>query len=192
MLRIVHVEEIEGLVLQLPGLVQQQASRSGQFASSVGTWLRMLEEALVANRLYQAGYIATLRSELVAVAQGHVPPGLQLRGHPTRSRILSAAASQALQRASKAASDLIAEHRPRIAEAERIAQQIIAAGIGRDLIPGRGRGATNTEYLQMLLDSLRTSADLAAALLHLDGMIGRHDALVVLDRALASQEAAVV
>lgn len=186
MLRIVHIEEIEELLLLLPALVEQQELRSANFVSNVGVWLHSLEKAFAANRLYQAGNIATLRSGLVAAEQGHVPTGLEFRGRPSRWRVLSAVASQAMQRAAEVASTLIAENRPRLAEAERVAQQIVAVALSRGLIATRKEEVSNTQYLRLLRDRIVSSGDIESAVVHLEGLVGRHDALILLDRALSS------
>lgn len=73
MLRLVQIEEIESLMLLLPGLIKQQAQRSSDFVSKVSEWLTSMETALAANRIHQAGNIAAIRSGLVAAAQGHTP-----------------------------------------------------------------------------------------------------------------------
>jgi hypothetical protein len=185
MLRIVHIEEIENLLLLLPILVQQQERRSADFAPNAREWLNSLEKAFAANRLYQAGYIATLRSGLVAVEQGQVPAGLEFRGRPSRSRTSSAVASQALQRAAEVTSTLIAENRLRLAEAERVAQQIVAIALSRGLIAARNEEVNNTQYLQMLRHSFVASSDLENAFVHLEGLVGPQDALILFDRALA-------
>ena len=103
-------------------MVQQQQERSSDFASRVAEWLGSLERALAANRLYQAGEIASFRSGLIAVEQGQIPTGIELRGHASRLRVANAAAAQALQRAAEVASSLLAENQPRLTEAERVAQ----------------------------------------------------------------------
>lgn len=185
MLRIAQVEEIKDLLLLLPDLVQQQGRRSPDFAQNAGAWLNSLEKVFTANRLYQAGKIAALRSGLVAAEQGQVPTGLEFRGLPSRSRILNAVASQALQHAAEVASALIAENRPRLAEAERIAHQIVAAVFSRGVIITRGEAGGNTQYLRMFRRSLVASSDLEIAAVHLEGLVGPHDALILFDRALA-------
>lgn len=184
MLRIMHIEEIEDLLLLLPTLVQQQEQRSADFAPNAGAWLISLEKVFTANRLYQAGFIATLRSGLVAVEQGQIPAGLEFRGRPTRSKVLNAVASQALQRTAEVTSTLIAENRPRLVEAERVAQQIVAVALSRGLITARETEVGITQYLQMLRRNLVTSGDLESAVVHLEGLVGPHDTLVLLDRAL--------
>lgn len=185
MLRIMQAEEIASLLLLLPDLVRQQERRSTDFVRNAGEWLNLLEGAFAAMRLYQAGSIAMLRSGLVAAEQGELPAGLQFRGRPTRSRVLNAVASQALQRAADMATTLIAENQPRLAEAERVAQQIVAAALSRGLITGHPEGVSNTKYLLMLRRILVTSVDLENAVVHLEGLVGPYDALILIDRALA-------
>lgn len=185
MLRIMHAEEIASLLLLLPDLVQQQERRSTDFVPDAGAWLNSLEGVFAAGRLYQAGSIAMLRSGLVAAEQGQLPAGLQFRGRPTRSRVLNAVASQALQRAADMASTLIAENQLRLGEAERVAQQIVAAALSRGLIIGRADGVSNTQYLRMLRRNFVTSVDLESAVIHLEGLVGPYDALILIDRALA-------
>jgi hypothetical protein len=185
MLNIVQIEEIEHLLLQMPGLVEQQEQRSINFEQNASAWLKSVEGKFTANRLYQAGYIATLRSSLIAAEQGLIPAGFEFRNRPGRSKLLHAVASQALQHAAEVASNLITENRVRISEAERTAQQIVAAAFSRGLIPVRDEGMTNTQYLQMLRRSFATVSDLENAFAHLEGLVGPNDALILFDRALA-------
>ena len=44
---------------------------------------------------------------------------------------------------------------------------------------------SNTQYLRILRRSLVTSGDLESAMVHLEGLVGPHDALILFDRALA-------
>ncbi len=185
MLRIASVEEIEALLLELPDLVRLQQDRSARFPERTSAWLVGLEDAFVANRLPQAGAIAALRSGLVAADQGLQPAGLEFRGRPTRSRMVVALASQAIQRAVAVAAPVVDENRPRLAEAERVAQQIVAAARARASIPAQARGTANADYLRVVRRSLTASEDLENAMVHLEGLVGAYDALILLDRALA-------
>lgn len=180
-----HVDEIADLLLLLPGLIQQQERRSVDFVRNADAWLNSLEKVFSACRLHQAGSIATLRSVLVAAGHGLVPAGLQFRGLPSRSRVLNAAAAQALHRAAEVASTVMAENQPRLAEAERVAQQVVALSVSRGLIPTRDQGVSNTQYLRRLRRGLATRDDLERGIVHLESLVGPHDALVLLDRTLA-------
>ena len=184
MLRIVNLEEVEGLLLALPAIVQVQESGSGDFPDRVDAWLVQLEKVLAANRLFQAGSIAALRSAAVAATTGSVPLGLQMRGTPTQRRFLFMVASHVLQRASEIASGLVAENKPRLADGERVAQQLVAVAHARGLVTPRQAGIDNTHYLRALRRSLAASQDLESAVVHLEGLVGVHDSLVLIDRAL--------
>ena len=186
MLRLMQIDEISDLLLRLPDLVHQQERRSVDFAQNTRAWLSSLEKAFIANRLHQAGSIAMLRTGLVAAEQGQLPAGYEFRGRPTRLRVLNVVASQALQRATEIASVVITENQARIAEAERVARQIVAVAVSRKLILERAETVDNTQYLQMLRRGMVTNADLESAVAHLEGLVGPQDALILLDRALAA------
>jgi hypothetical protein len=185
MLRIPNIEEVENLLLQLPDLVQSQERRDASFPFKAEGWLGELENVLAANRLYQAGTIATLRSALVAAARGQVPTGLTFRGRASRSQVLHAVASESLRHASEVASALIGENRPRLAEAERVAHQIIAAALSHGVVSNRAGGVSNEQYIRSLRHELVTHGGLESAIVHLEGLAGPHDTLILLDRALA-------
>ncbi len=184
MLSIIQIEEIETLCLKLPDLVRQQEQRSVDFVRNAGAWLETLEKALSANRLYQAGNVASIRSGLIAVQQGQSPEQIAFRSPPSHSRAVSAAAAHALQRAAEMASNLIAENKPRFNDADRIAQQIMAAAVSRGLIPARDEGISNTQYLRLVRRVLATVSDLENAAIVLEGLVGPQDTLIFIDRAL--------
>lgn len=187
MLRIVHLEEIEALLLSLLALVEQQDQRNPEFPAQVRDWLTKLEAVLMANRLYQAGGVAAIRSSLIAAEQGQVPGDLKFRGRPTRSRVLSAAASQCLQQAVALTNTLVVENRARISEAERVTRQIVTTAVSRGLFVRDSAEQANTQYLRSLRQALTASGDLEAAAAHVESLVGPHDLLVLLDRALAVQ-----
>lgn len=187
MLHIVHLEEIEALLLDSLALVEHQDQRSPEFSPRVRDWLTRLETVLMANRLYQAGSVAAIRSSLIAAEHGHVPGELKFRGRPTRSRVLSVVASQCMQQAVSLANALVAEHRARISEAERITRQIVTTAAARGLLSYDAAEQGTTQYLRSVRQILATSSDLETAASHVEGLVGPHDLLVLLDRALTAQ-----
>ena len=73
MLRIVHVEEIESLLILLPDLVQQQERRCTDFVSNE-TWLNSLKKHSPPTGCTRREHRhAAKRSR--AAEQGQVPPG---------------------------------------------------------------------------------------------------------------------
>ena len=95
-------------------------------------------------------------------------------------------ASHVLQRACEVASSVIAENRPRLSEAERVAQQIVAAARSRSLVMPRNPGMDNTQHLRSVRGEFAANRDLENATVHLEGLVGPQDMLVLLDRALGS------
>ena len=170
MLRLMHLEEIGELLSSFP--------------EQVAGWLAALEKAFAASRLYQAGTIATLRGSLLTAERGELPAGISFRGKPTRSKILTAVASRAMAQGAEVAWSIIAEHRPALADAERVARQLAAAVTARGLIVPRVPGIGNTDYLRMIRRRIAGAGDLENAFVHLEGLVGPHDALVLFDRAL--------
>jgi hypothetical protein len=147
MLRIIHVEEIERMLLLLPDLVRQQSERSGFFPENAAAWLAQVETVLVAHNMYQAAAIAMLRSELVAARHGQVPSGVSFKGLASRSTVKRGVAAQAVQRAVDIVSSIVQENRKRFAEAEAIVQQLVAAALSRGFVVPPQPGASRTEYL---------------------------------------------
>ena len=186
MLGIASAEEIGALLLELPALVRLQEGRSVDFPQRTSDWLSSLEQALSANRLYQAGLVAALRSGITSAAQGQLPLGVQFQGRATRSKIMTATASQALHGAAQIASGIMGDNAPRFAEGERVAHQISAIARSRGLLPARESTASNSLYVRAVRQVLVEIADLESAMVHLEGLVGSRDAVVFLDRALGS------
>jgi hypothetical protein len=188
MLRIAQLEEFERLLLRLPELVTRQEQRSTDFPASVGVWLKELEQAMAAPRLYQAAAIAALRSGLIAAEQGQLPAGYESLAGTSRARVAAAVASAALRRATDVTAALIEEHRPRSLEGERVAQQIVAIARSQDLIrPDREKqGGPRGQALRR---ELANDEGLERALVHLEGLVGAGDTLLLLERASAAAEA---
>ena len=184
MLRLMQVEELEGMLLEVPSFVARYERRDPQFAEGVADWLRRAETALTNCRLPVAAQVAALRSHIVSRSRV-VPADLKIRGRATPRAIRDAAAAQSMERASAIITETISESRAHRAEAERVLRQVLAAaeqkGFNFELadIP-RGH------FLKSLLKTLRQDADLGGATTHAVGLIGADDALIVLDRAIES------
>ena len=186
MLRLIQIEEIQSLMLRVSSLVEQQKQRSPDFATGTASWLELLEGSLAANRLYQAGRIAAMRSSLLAAEHGQIPVDISLRSRPTRTRVVNAVAARVLREASEVTGSLLGEHQNRLSEGERIAQQVIAVAAARRILPRREPRVDNSRFLQDLRRTLARGDDLEVAVIHLEGVVGVQDALILLDRALQS------
>lgn len=129
-----------------------------------------------------------LRSSLVSAKHGLVPTGIEFKGLASRAKVKSVAAAQAVQKAAEIATTIVSENRKRFSEGEAIAQQLIAVALARGLVEHRPPEMSNTEYLSNLRERLMT-ADLQNAVLHLEGLVGPNDILILLDRALTLRRA---
>lgn len=187
MLGIAQQEELERLLLGLPELVERQERRSTDFAASVGVWLKQLEHGFVAERLYQAAVIAALRSGLVAAEQGQVPVGYESLAGSSRARVAAAVASEGLRRATEVTAALLEEHRPRYLEGERVAQQIVAIAHSQGLIQDDSEHQGGP-HRQALRRDLALDEGLERAMVHLEGLVGAGDTLILLERARAAAD----
>lgn len=186
MLRLLQFEEIEGLFAQSGRLVTLQELRSTDFVPETVSWLKDLERAFEANSLVESALIAGLRSGVDAAAAGAYPPGLTGRGFPSRAKVAALLAGQAIGRAAEIGSGLIAANRPRFLEAEVVAQRLAAGLRSLDLVPLRDLATSHGDWLRATRAVLATRADLEPATVHLEGLVGPYDALMILDRALAA------
>lgn len=184
MLRLTQLEEIEGLLLGAGRLVHMQEQRDVDFVAATVGWLQQLEAALESNRLVEAALIAGLRSGVASAAAGNFPPGITTRGQPTRTKVAGLVAGQALQRATEIGAGVVAVNRPRFAEAELVAQRMSAALRSLNLLLPERLTANRTEWLRAVRAIVAGRADLEPAMVHLEGLVGSTDSLIVLDRAL--------
>lgn len=185
LLRVRQVEEIAEHLLLLPALVGRQQARSPAFPRECVDWLAGLEAILLANKLHEAGSIAALRSGLLSALRGAAPAGLEVQGTRTRSKVAEAAAAAAVQRASEIASNVLAPQQARLAEAEKLARQLVAVTVSRTGDALRYSDAPREAFLQGLRHGFRAQPDLEGAAALLESLVGPHDSLILLDRAVA-------
>jgi hypothetical protein len=188
MLRLLQLEEIEGILLDAPGLVSRHERREPGFAGLVRAWLGRAETALGNCRLPVAAEVAALRSRIVAVERGATPPDLVLRGRVTRRKLSDTAAAFALDRAATAMQNAVSEARGRLTEAERLLRQVLAVAQQKGHAFPTGEEG-HWSRLGVLLAALRQDADLAAATTHAVGLVGTQDALILIDRTLPALSA---
>lgn len=183
--RLVHAEALSELMLELPVLANKYDSKSPEFVGKALQWLESLEQLFTANRMYEAGSVALLRAKITSVEQGQISIRAEFRSKPTRSQLLSAAALEALNDAARIAESLIEENKSRLLDAGKVARQVISAAAAMGLLFPRNPTVSSNAYLQEIRRSLQSNSDLSNALVHLDGLVGQNDSLILLDRALA-------
>ena len=184
MLHLLNLEEIESLLLQVPALVKRFEERDPDFFQAVKSWLADVEDTLSKNRMPQASEIAVCRGALIAVERGFS------EGDPLQSRmnargLREARASHILNRATEVTKESIRSRRGQIDEASRVMMQIVAVADHLGLILAES-GQPHTAYLQSTLLAISNLAELISLVVHVTGLLGKTDTLIILDRSIAN------
>jgi hypothetical protein len=185
MLRIVNLEEIEGMLLRIRSLVDLQDQRDPDFVEGVKEWLSGLEKMLESNHMPVAGNVATLRGLLISAERGDLPPGVEFYGRPNRRKIREAAGAYVVRQTGDLVSNVIQKDHERVAEAEVITRQLVALATAKGLIQELPSGKDNNDLLKALWQTLSTDPELSSGTVNVEGLIGPYDALIMLDRTIA-------
>ena len=183
MLPLLNLEEIEGLLLKVPALVKRFEGRDPDFVPAVKSWLADAEETLGKNRLPQTSEIAVCRSALISVERGF-SDGAALPSRMAARHLREARASHLLKRATDVLTETIRPDRAQVDEASRVMLQIVAVADRLGLIPV-DPAPNHTAYLQAILRSISDRPELTSLIVHVTGLLGKADTLIVLDRSIA-------
>jgi hypothetical protein len=186
MLRIVNLEEMQREIMKISALVDLQQRRDFSLEEKVKGWLANLEKTLESNHFMQAGEIAALRGMILSAENGIVPPAVAFHGLATRQKIVAAAISFALRQAGSVVSEVLKEDVSRVAGAERMMRQLVAIAKAKNLLQPVSANNNHTESLKFIWRTLAKDADIAAGTINVEGLVGPHDALILLDRIIAS------
>jgi len=186
MLRIVNLEEINGILLRVPGLVDLQQSRGPGFAREVKAWLESLEGTLKNNSMPVVSNVAAFRGMVVSAERGVIPQGVSFYGRPTLRKIKDTAATAALRAAVELISNTIQPDMSKVTEAERRGRQIIALAKAKGFSLLLPNGPDRADALKTLWRTLATDPDIGPGTINVEGLVGPNDALIVLDRAIAT------
>lgn len=190
-MRIAQLEDLQRHVAHASALVRQQEARDPAFARLVKDWLDQLERALAPHAPAQSAEVAGVRALVVSAEQGAIPPGLGLRGRPTRTRVLHAVAAGAIPQAAQVVARVLDPAAARVSEAEALVRQVVALGRFRRLIPAPGPAldagsADARSAVDALWRQIGATEELATAVVRIEGMVGRDDALELLEREIRS------
>jgi len=186
MLRIVNLEEIHGLLLRIPSLVDELERKESHAIGNVREWLVSLERILESNRLPLAGNIAVLRGGLDSALMGVIPAGIEFHGRASSRKIREAAAAEMLKRATDLVTSALQGDGSRIDEAQRVARQLIALARFKGLIPTSRPDGDSIENVKAVWNAMQSDTEIGQGAAHLIGLVGPYDALIVLDRGIAS------
>jgi hypothetical protein len=186
MLHIVNLEEIQSMLLQVPGLIDSLERHDSKFADAVKEWLMQVEQVLISNRLAVAAEIAVLRGVLISAERGVIPPGVVFSERTTRRKIKDASAADVLRKAEELLSNAIRVDAAQLAEGERLTRQIVTVAQRKGLILVTPTVDEHSEMLKAIWRAMIVDPELGPATTHLAGLVGVHDALILLDRMLLS------
>jgi hypothetical protein len=182
-LPLLRLEEIEALLLKVPALVKRFEERDPDFFPAVKSWLAGVEDALSNNRMAAAAEIAACRGALISVERGFSDGSAIVSRVGTRG-LKDARASHLLKRATDVISETIRSRRGQVDEAGRIMLQIVAVADQLGLITTEA-GQNHSAYLQATLQAISNRVELTSLVVHVTGLLGRTDTLIVLDRSIA-------
>lgn len=183
MLRIRNVEEIEAVLMGVSALTACLERSDPGFVEATLEWLGSAEESMRNHRLSVAASIAAIRGA-VLVARRHDG---QAQGVPrsTSRKAREAQVASFLKEATDLVAAAVRPRRAQLDEAERIMMQVVAVADRIGLIVPIG-GESQTAYLQSVLRSIAARQEIASHVVHVGGLLGETDTLVMLDRAISA------
>jgi hypothetical protein len=184
MLHLLNLEEIEALLLRVPALTDRLEQRDPDYVPAVKSWLALAEDTLGNNRLPVAAEVATCRGALIAVERGDAD-GMPSSGRVGARKWREMRASHLLRQAADAVAEAIRSRRVQVDEASRIMMQLVAAADRLGLIPS-DTGRDHSAYLRATMTALSERPELAGMVVHVTGLLGMSDFLIVLDRSITS------
>lgn len=184
MLRVVNLEEIQNLLLQVPGIVELGEKGDFGFVFSVKKWLKHMEIVLKSNKLSVSANVAALRVSVISAEKGIIPGEVNFAGRITKRKVREATASHSISKAVEIVSERIARDIERIEEANRVLRQLVSIGKRKGVILELPKGKNFGDALKATWKKMSEDQLLAQGVVSVEGLVGPHDALVLLDRAI--------
>jgi hypothetical protein len=188
MLRIVNLEEIQNLLLRVPYIVDLNEQRDSSFVSAVKKWLTELETVLKNNHMHFSANVAALRGNLISVDHGSIPTGISIKGRITKRKVREATASQSVSQAVDIVSCNIQKDVERVTEAERIMGQLVSIAKTKGIITRVPKGKNFTDALKAIWKTMAGDQVLCQGVVSVEGLVGPHDALLILDRTITANK----
>jgi hypothetical protein len=188
MLRVVNLEEIQNLLLQVPCIVELSEKGDFGFVGAVKNWLIQMELALKNNKLSASANVAACRGILISAEQGNIPSGINFKGGITRRKVRDATASRCITESVKVVSDKIQKDVERIEEAERIIRQLVSIAKAKGLIVDLPTGNNFSDALKFVWKTMSADQVLTQGVVSVEGLVGPHDALILLDRTITADK----
>ena len=186
MLRIVNLEEIQNLLLRVPSIVELGEKGDFGFVSCVKKWLTHMEIVLKNNKLSASANVAACRGLLISSEHGNIPSGLDFKGNVTKRKVREATATRCISETVHVVSDRIQKDVERVDEAERIIRQLVSIAKAKGLIVKVTEDNNFGDALNFVWKSMSADQVLTQGTISVEGLVGPHDALILLDRAITT------
>lgn len=186
MLRIVNLEEIQNMLLRVPGIVELNEQRDPRFVPAVKKWLTELETVLKNNHLTVSANIASLRGNLISTDQGNIPTGINFTSCITKRKVREATASQSISQAVDIVTINIQNDVGRVTEAERVTRQLVSIAKSKGLLTEIPHGVNFTGMLKLIWKTMSADQVLSQGVVSVEGLVGPNDALLILDRVITA------
>lgn len=180
MLKYLQLEEIEGQLLEVPGIVDSYEKHNSDFRSRLIAWLVDLERAFQQNRLPIAGTIAAKRAMVISAGRGVVPEGITVQGRMTRRKLEDATAIHVLRSVAELAANSIETDRDRLRQAQEMVKRLVALAVAKQLhgFGSRDHDCSDTQRWKLVWNT----PDIQGGAIQLQGLVGHTDALILLNQ----------
>ncbi|MBO3103494.1 hypothetical protein [Cellulomonas fengjieae] len=179
MLRLLQLDELEGLLLEAADVLDRFHARDPGFETLVDGWLVRVEEALRNNRLPLSSRVATTRAELTAARSSRRgrdgAPATRVRRSDRQARAVAA-----VKRVVEELDAELSGPRRRFGDADDVARNVLAVGSATGVLGPSAGGGSSLEALRALRDDPRT----AGGVVQLHGLVGHQDSVMVVGRRL--------
>jgi len=180
MLPILNLEQIQDMLLHVPGLVRKLEEQHADYCDAVVDWMRGVEDVLTNNRLPAAASVSAVRGGVIAAARGITGTALTAGG-PSKRKLRDAAATDALRRAEEIVSSALRADQMQVADGERLARQLVAHAVRTGALTA---DMLRAPQLEALWQRVIGDSDLGTPANHLAGLVGLQNALILFGRAL--------
>lgn len=182
MLRITQLEQIETLLRETSHIVDAYKADSVEFPDLVDLWIKRVELVFNNNRLSTSGQLASLRGLLLSAGHGSNSMGVPISGKVTRRKIRRTIAADVLNKAVNIIESTIYTDRARIEEGLAVALKLVSQANHEQLLR---TGSDGFEYSKHLYVEMSSCQSLAEGVSVLEGLVGRVDSIISIDRALS-------
>lgn len=183
-MRIVNYEEIKRLLFEIPRLIDLFEERSHLFSKKTKYWLKKAEDILKKNNLVITSSLAVLRGQLISAERGMIPEGIVFHGKTSKNKLRDAVAASVLQKANDIIHSAVKETENKIEKANTLIKNLVVLAEKKGIIHKNLVFENHSEMLKSIWNLMDSDQDLVSGTTSLNGLVGKYDAMILLDREL--------